>query len=143
MGRSLRSLLRRLFHLSPQEKPTKDFEGERIEYHPRLRACMHPTIRKLEKPTKDRSLEPTLDKARRILAEIDAEIPIKSVEEHAREEWLPKSRARRRRIPRRRHRRPGSSITAEDIGRLMDGKGKHQHSTYRASVKARIQPEDD
>lgn len=139
--RSLRSLVRRLFSLF---RGKKDLPEETVLIGASAPSCPIyeiPPIPREQK--KDRSLEPALDRARRILAEIDEEIPIKSVEEHAREEWLPKSRARRRRIPHRPHRRPGSSITSEDIGKHMHGKGRHQTPEYRRSVKAGIQPEDD
>ena len=135
--KQLYSRLHRLFHGSPKgtlEDPSIILIPKPIEEGCDLRS---------RAPISPAPQESPREMARRILAEIDAEHPIKSVEEHAREEWLPKPRARRRRIPRRRPRRPGAQITSEDIGRLMHGKGKHQHATYRASVKARIQPEDD
>jgi len=70
-----------------------------------------------------------------------------SLEERARQEWLPKPpkpdpikklrlRMRVKRLP-----KPTSRAVHADIGRYMRGKGQHKH--YRRSVKARVQPEED
>lgn len=62
------------------------------------------------------------------------------LEEKLREEWLPEPTTTRKTHDKF-HRPPAAQ---HDIGRLMRGTGsKRQHQTYKASKKARIQPEEE
>ena len=74
------------------------------------------------------------------ITEAAAQKSMEIMEEKMREEWLPTPAK-----PQRRVRRVGRSkkVVHHDISKHMKGKGKHHHSTYRASVKAGIQPEED
>ena len=65
------------------------------------------------------------------------------LEQLIRDSYLPTPpKPRRRPGARRPSRRPKSKAVHQDIGRFMKG-GKRQHKWYRASKKAKIQPEED
>lgn len=80
------------------------------------------------------------EEAKRILAEVDKEIPIKTPEEIVRERWLSEPKTRRRRI------RDRSKVPAfrhgDAIAKHMKGKGGRQHSTYRRMTKKRTSKEE-